>query len=79
MVDYRVDWAKDFNFHATAGFPRSAFAPADLAVNISELIPASPVGEDIPGRILTSPSGDRILEMDHNSTQLLIRFPKLND
>ncbi len=75
VIDYGVDGAEDFNFHAAAGFPGSALAPTQLAVDIGELVPAFPVGENVPGDVLAGASGDRVLKMDHNSKQLLMRFP----
>ena len=75
VVDDGVDGAEDFNFHATAGFPGSAFAPAQLAVDIGELIPAVPISENIPGDVLAGAGGYRVLKMDHDSKPLLMRFP----
>lgn len=58
VVDDGVDGTENFNFHAAAGFPGIAFTPTQLSVDIGELIPAIPIGKNVPGDVLAGACGD---------------------
>jgi hypothetical protein len=68
VADHRFYRLQHFNLQAASRSPRASFAPVQFAVDIRELIPAAPIGEDLPRARAAGPGGHGILKSKHESS-----------
>src|SRR5438094_7793255 len=66
VAHYRFYRLEHFDIQAASGFPRPAFAPVQLAINVCEFIPAPPIRENLPGKLPAGLGGHTILKSKHD-------------
>src|SRR6266446_935760 len=64
MAHYGIHRPHDFDLQPAACFPRSAFAPVHLPINVGKFVPTPPVGENLPGPLPAGLGGDALLKSE---------------
>src|ERR1043165_7994787 len=65
-VDHHIHWVQEVDFHSAPRFPRIAFAPTKVTINVGELIPCLPVGKHLPSQLLTGFGCNAVLKPHHS-------------